>query len=190
MLLSFRPEKSEGFWQVPRPLSSLSSSPSPSPLFYGDALRRPRSILNNRWDISFNNLLQCIFVATLQRKNTEISKQIFPEKEYRGLSPNFYIHVSVSNIYLPTIGLPIFCWRKYVDRSWDYINRSQTHECWNWGWGRAIPRKGIHKWDFRCSVKDSDKFHVGSYKRISHQNWDLRRYEAAATNSNLSNLQW
>jgi hypothetical protein len=44
------------------------------------------------------------------------------------------------------------CWRKYVDRSWEYINRSQTHGCWNWGWGRAIPRKGIHEGDFRCSV--------------------------------------
>ena len=38
----------------------------------------------------------------------------------------------------------LFCWRKYVDRSWEYINRSQTHECRNWGWGRAIPRKGIY----------------------------------------------
>jgi hypothetical protein len=46
----------------------------------------------------------------------------------------------------------LFCWRKYLDRSWEYINRSQTHECGNWGWGRAIPRKEIHKWDFRCSV--------------------------------------
>ncbi len=45
---------------------------------------------------------------TLQRQNTEISKQIFPEKEYRGLSPNFHIHVSVSDLYIPTIGgLPI-----------------------------------------------------------------------------------
>ncbi len=43
--------------------------------------------------------------------------------------------------------------RKYVDPSWEYINRSQTHECGNWYWGRAIPRKGIHKWDFRCSAK-------------------------------------
>jgi hypothetical protein len=43
----------------------------------------------------------------LQRQNTEISKQIFPEKEYRGLSPNFQIHVSVSDLYIPTIGLPI-----------------------------------------------------------------------------------
>ncbi len=52
---------------------------------------------------------------TLQRRNTEISKQIFPEKEYRGLSPNFHIHGTVSDLYIPTIGLPIVCWRKYVD---------------------------------------------------------------------------
>ncbi len=42
---------------------------------------------------------------------------------------------------------------QYVDRSWEYINRSQTHECGNWGWGRAIPRNGIHKWDFPCSAE-------------------------------------
>jgi hypothetical protein len=45
----------------------------------------------------------------------------------------------------------LFCCRKYVDRSWEYINRSQTHE-WNLDWGRTIPRKGIQKSDFRCSV--------------------------------------
>ncbi len=44
------------------------------------------------------------------------------------------------------------CCRKYVDPSWEYINRSQTHECGNWDRGRAIPRKGIHKWDVRCSA--------------------------------------
>ncbi len=38
---------------------------------------------------------------------------------------------------------------KYVDRSWEYINRSQTHECRNWDWGRTIPIPGIHKFDFR-----------------------------------------
>jgi hypothetical protein len=37
----------------------------------------------------------------------EYTKQIFPEKEVRGLSPNFHIHVSVSDLYIPTIGLPI-----------------------------------------------------------------------------------
>ncbi len=46
----------------------------------------------------------------------------------------------------------LFCWRKYVDWSWEYINRSKTHECGNWGWGRAILRKGIYKRNCRCSV--------------------------------------
>jgi hypothetical protein len=31
--------------------------------------------------------------TALQRQNAENLKQIFPEKEYRGLGPNFYIHV-------------------------------------------------------------------------------------------------
>ncbi len=45
--------------------------------------------------------------TTLQRHNTEKLKQIFPEKELCGLSPNFHIHVSVSDLYTPMIGLPI-----------------------------------------------------------------------------------
>jgi hypothetical protein len=48
----------------------------------------------------------CAVHCTLQRKNAENSKQIFPEKEYRGLSPNFHIHVSVSELYIPTMELP------------------------------------------------------------------------------------
>jgi hypothetical protein len=46
-------------------------------------------------------------MPTLQRHNTENSKQIFPEKELHGHSPNFHIHVSVSDLYIPTIDLPI-----------------------------------------------------------------------------------
>jgi hypothetical protein len=38
----------------------------------------------------------------------EISIYVFPEKELRGLSLNFHICVSVSDLYIPTIGLPIF----------------------------------------------------------------------------------
>jgi hypothetical protein len=44
---------------------------------------------------------------TLQRTNTENSKHIFPEKELRGHSPNFRNHVSVSDLYIPTIDMPI-----------------------------------------------------------------------------------
>ncbi len=45
-------------------------------------------------------------LSTLQRQNAENLKQIFPEKEYRGLSPNFHIHVSVSELYISAMGLP------------------------------------------------------------------------------------
>jgi hypothetical protein len=48
-----------------------------------------------------------IEVCTLQRHNTENSKQAFPEKELCSLSPNFHIHASLSDLYIPTIGLPI-----------------------------------------------------------------------------------
>jgi hypothetical protein len=44
---------------------------------------------------------------TLQRHNTENYKQIFPEKELRGYSPNSYIHVSVTDLNIPLSGLPI-----------------------------------------------------------------------------------
>ncbi len=54
----------------------------------------------------------------------------------------------------------LFCCREicgvFVDWSWEYtymyINRPRTRECGNRGWCRAIPRKGIHKWDFPFSV--------------------------------------
>ncbi len=73
-------------------------------------------------------------LGTLQRQNTEIAKQIFPEKEYRGLSPIFHNHSSVSDLYIPTIGLPILleetC-RPILGLM--YINRSHIHECGNWG---------------------------------------------------------
>ncbi len=74
----------------------------------------------------------------LQRHNTENSKQILPEKELRGLSqfPNSCVSAA----------------GKYVDGSWEYINRSQTHECGNWDWGHTISFLGIHEWDFRCST--------------------------------------
>jgi hypothetical protein len=51
--------------------------------------------------------LGILLVTKLQRHNTENSKQVFPEKELRVLSPNLYIHVAVSDLYIPTIGLPI-----------------------------------------------------------------------------------
>jgi hypothetical protein len=44
--------------------------------------------------------------SILQRQNAENWKQIFPEKDYRGLSPNFHFMCPVSELYIPTMGLP------------------------------------------------------------------------------------
>ncbi len=46
-------------------------------------------------------------MCALQRDNAENWKQIFPEKELLGLSSSFHILVSVSDLNIPTIGLPI-----------------------------------------------------------------------------------
>ncbi len=53
------------------------------------------------------HILQKRLEDALQRTNTENWKQIFPKKELRGHSPNFHIFVSVSDLYFPTIDLPI-----------------------------------------------------------------------------------
>ncbi len=46
--------------------------------------------------------------ATTQCKDTTLKIwKIIPEKKLCGLNPNFNIHVSVSDLYIPTIGLPI-----------------------------------------------------------------------------------
>jgi hypothetical protein len=37
---------------------------------------------------------------TLQRHYTESMKKIFPERKLRGLNPNFYIHISVTALYI------------------------------------------------------------------------------------------
>ncbi len=56
-------------------------------------------------------------------------------------------------IYIFPVWVFLFCCSQICGlRSWGYINCSQTHECGNWDSGRAIPRKGIHKWDFTCST--------------------------------------
>jgi hypothetical protein len=71
--------------------------------------------------------------AKTPNKDTENSKQIFPEKESRSLNPNSYIHVSVSDLYVYSHDWSAYSAAgKYVDRSWEYLKCSQTHECGNW----------------------------------------------------------
>jgi hypothetical protein len=53
---------------------------------------------------------------------------VFPEMKLRGLFPTSHIHVSVSDKYIPRIGLPILL---------------LVHECRNWERGRAVSFLGI-----------------------------------------------
>jgi hypothetical protein len=63
--------------------------------------------------------------------------------------PNFHLHVSVSDLYIPRIGPHIFLQQNMqIDRG-EYINRLQTHECGNWDCGQAIPFLGIFVSNFR-----------------------------------------
>ncbi len=86
--------------------------------------------------------------STLQRKNAENLEQIFPEKEYRDLSPNFHIHVSVSELYIPRIELPFLL--EEICGPILGIYKSLT-DTWMWKLGLRIPRKGIFKRNCRCS---------------------------------------
>ncbi len=56
---------------------------------------------------SFDKKIMKRKIITYYCSKPQISKQIFPEKECRGLSPNVHIHVSVSDLYISTIGQPI-----------------------------------------------------------------------------------
>jgi hypothetical protein len=51
-------------------------------------------------------LFCCSYTAKNQYRKLE-TNTVFPEKELRGYSPNFHIHVSVSDLYILTIDLPI-----------------------------------------------------------------------------------
>jgi len=63
---------------------------------------------------------------SLQRQYAENRKQIFPEMKLRGLSRNSYIQVSPSDLYIPTIDLPILLQEnRWTVRGNIHINRSQ-----------------------------------------------------------------
>ncbi len=73
------------------------------------------------WEVSGSNPGLAPHTAkTYQKFETK-----FPEKELRGHSPNSYIHDFVSDLYIPLIGL-------LKENRWEYIDRSQTHECRHW----------------------------------------------------------
>ncbi len=79
--------------------------------------------------------------STLRRHCTENWEKIFPERKQRGISPNFNIHISVCDLYIPTIGLPIWL---QENRWTDLGNILIAHRYMN-VYGRAVSFLGIHK---------------------------------------------
>jgi hypothetical protein len=73
----------------------------------------------------------------LQRYCTK-KKKIFPERKLRGLSPNFYMHTCVSDLYIPTIGLLIWLQQNRGTDHGIIINHLQMYEYGNWLQGRAV----------------------------------------------------
>ncbi len=56
-------------------------------------------------------------------------KTKIPRKDLRGNSPNSFIHVHGSDLYIP---LPILLQdNRWTERGNTYVDRSQTHECGN-----------------------------------------------------------
>ncbi len=55
-------------------------------------------------------------------------------------------------IYIFPGSVYIFPPAEQADPSWEYIIRSQTHECGNWDWGPDIPFLGIFVSNFRHFV--------------------------------------
>jgi hypothetical protein len=86
-------------------------------------------------------------------------------------------------IYIFPRSICLFCCRKYVDRSEEYINRSQTHEGGNWDCLRVRnSQKRNTEWDFRCSAFG----HMSRHCQIS----DLSFFSAQRRESNPRHRQW
>ncbi len=89
---------------------------------------------------------------------------VLPEKKLHGLSPNFHIHVSVSDIYISTIGPPIFVQQNR--QKVGIYKCLQKHECRNWA-------AQFHFWvsNFRYTG-------FRSYIEITIQTWTHQRIVA------------
>ncbi len=54
---------------------------------------------------------------------------LFPKRNYTVMSPNFYTHIYLVNLYISRIGLSILLQPNMWTDPGNILNRSQTHEC-------------------------------------------------------------
>jgi len=80
----------------------------------------------------------CVFLEMKLHGGLDI---FFSKQNYNVLSQNFHIQISVIDLNIPRIGLP-------RTDCWEYINRSQIHECSNWEQDLAVSFLGIIFFEF------------------------------------------
>jgi hypothetical protein len=78
---------------------------------------------------------------------------VFPEKQLRGLSPKFHIHVSWSDLYIPRIGQHISCSR--IDRPILEIYKTLTNKYEYRDWEREHYNSVLEK--------EAAQFHFWEY---------------------------
>jgi hypothetical protein len=117
--------------------------------FHFDSTNRVHTANDGRWESSINFWFPFMYSIN----NTVISKTELKSS----VSQFLHSYICERFIYFQDRSAYSAA-RKYVDRSWEYINSSKTHDCGNWDWDRAIPRKGKHKRDFCCSAEQSHWF--------------------------------
>ncbi len=73
--------------------------------------------MKSRWESNIN-----VWFRIMYSQKWNCSALLFPKQNYNVLFPNFHIHVSVSDLYLPMIGLPILL------QPTRHIDRGNTHK--------------------------------------------------------------
>ncbi len=93
--------------------------------------------MKGQWESNINVWFPCMYS---QKRNL-----LFPKQNYNVLSPSPYTHtirISVRDLYISRIGLPILLQGNMWTNPLEYINRSQAHERGYWDWGHAqFPEK-------------------------------------------------
>ncbi len=136
---------------------------------------------------------------------------VFPEMKLQGLCPNSHSCICEWLIYSQDLSAYLAA-AKYADWSWEYINRSQKHECGNWDSGDRTFCFGNNKsaqfhfweylnrnqtfildsrWPFICCVDlyVRNYMSVSSYKLPWH--WAVRSAYALGKKEDWkSNLWW